>query len=256
MSPLRRQGVRGVDEARRRRVLCGAPLPVARRRLNIHRKVRRARRRQCRLASLRVLRQESTPCTPSAPQKEKSWTVPSRRPSQNASSKWGVSWAIRPCAWRRNCRETARWRASRGTRNSRGRPRASWRAPAIGPRALFRGTGVGRDFKRRQNYRTGGPRLPRPLQGVLRADLERMEAAGLVAKGTVVVADNVVFPGAPGYLDKVAAPAYATVLRPAPYGPSAGRRGGRRSNAMAHALTCAAERPGVGASESIWLSAL
>jgi predicted O-methyltransferase YrrM len=48
-------------------------------------------------------------------------------------------------------------------------------------------------------------------------DLERMEAAGLVAKGTVVVADNVVFPGAPGYLDKVAAPAYATVLRPAPY---------------------------------------
>ena len=48
-------------------------------------------------------------------------------------------------------------------------------------------------------------------------DLGRMEAAGLVAKGTVVVADNVVFPGAPGYLDKVAAPAYATVLRPAPY---------------------------------------
>ena len=48
-------------------------------------------------------------------------------------------------------------------------------------------------------------------------DLERMEAAGLVAKGTLVVADNVVFPGAPGYLDKVAAPAYATVLRPAPY---------------------------------------
>ena len=48
-------------------------------------------------------------------------------------------------------------------------------------------------------------------------DLGRMEAAGLVAKGTVVVADNVVFPGAPGYLDKVAAPAYATVLKPAPY---------------------------------------
>ena len=48
-------------------------------------------------------------------------------------------------------------------------------------------------------------------------DLRRLEGAGLVAKGTVVVADNVVYPGAPGYLDAVAAPDYATVLRDAPY---------------------------------------
>lgn len=31
-------------------------------------------------------------------------------------------------------------------------------------------------------------------------DLIAMEEAGLVAKGTVVVADNVVYPGAPDYL--------------------------------------------------------
>jgi len=48
-------------------------------------------------------------------------------------------------------------------------------------------------------------------------DLARLEAAGLVVPGTVVVADNVVYPGAPGYLEKVARPAYETVLRDAPY---------------------------------------
>ena len=48
-------------------------------------------------------------------------------------------------------------------------------------------------------------------------DLARLERAGLVAKGTVVVADNVVYPGAPGFLEKVAKPDYDTVLRAAPY---------------------------------------
>lgn len=48
-------------------------------------------------------------------------------------------------------------------------------------------------------------------------DLGRMEAAGLVTRGTIVVADNVVYPGAPGFLEKVSKPAYATALKPAPY---------------------------------------
>lgn len=48
-------------------------------------------------------------------------------------------------------------------------------------------------------------------------DLERFERAGIVAPGTVVVADNVRFPGAPGYLEKVSKPDYSTVLRDAPY---------------------------------------
>lgn len=34
-------------------------------------------------------------------------------------------------------------------------------------------------------------------------DLIAMEQAGLVGKGTVVVADNVVYPGAPGFLEYV-----------------------------------------------------
>ena len=34
-------------------------------------------------------------------------------------------------------------------------------------------------------------------------DLRRLERAGLVGVGTVVVADNVVYPGAPGYLSLI-----------------------------------------------------
>ena len=34
-------------------------------------------------------------------------------------------------------------------------------------------------------------------------DLRAMEDAGLIAAGTVVVADNVVYPGAPGFLEYV-----------------------------------------------------
>ena len=48
-------------------------------------------------------------------------------------------------------------------------------------------------------------------------DLETLENARLVTKGTTVVADNVLYPGAPGYLDHVTTPAYATTLMPAPY---------------------------------------
>jgi len=48
-------------------------------------------------------------------------------------------------------------------------------------------------------------------------DLARFEARGLVGPGTVVVADNVVYPGAPGYLEYVTEPNYATTLAAAPY---------------------------------------
>lgn len=48
-------------------------------------------------------------------------------------------------------------------------------------------------------------------------DLLKLEDAGLVQRGTVVLADNVVYPGAPGYLEHVAAPRYETKLVPAPY---------------------------------------
>lgn len=48
-------------------------------------------------------------------------------------------------------------------------------------------------------------------------DLTTLENAGLVQAGSVVVADNVLFPGAPGYLDYVATPRYRTELKRAPY---------------------------------------
>jgi len=48
-------------------------------------------------------------------------------------------------------------------------------------------------------------------------DLTTLETERLVRQGTVVLADNVVFPGAPGYLDHVGEPAYSTTLFPAPY---------------------------------------
>lgn len=35
------------------------------------------------------------------------------------------------------------------------------------------------------------------------ADLKILEGAGLVAKGTVLVADNIIYPGAPDYLEYV-----------------------------------------------------
>ena len=41
------------------------------------------------------------------------------------------------------------------------------------------------------------------MQECYAPDLARFEREGLVAKGTVVVADNVKYPGAPGYLEKV-----------------------------------------------------
>ena len=50
-------------------------------------------------------------------------------------------------------------------------------------------------------------------------DLKRFEAAGLIQPGTVVVADNVVYPGAPDFLDYVdtARGAYVTELLDAPF---------------------------------------
>ena len=49
-------------------------------------------------------------------------------------------------------------------------------------------------------------------------DLKRFEEAGLIQPGTVVVADNVVYPGAPDFLDYVdtARGAYVTELLDAP----------------------------------------
>ncbi|KAJ8599754.1 hypothetical protein CTAYLR_003393 [Chrysophaeum taylorii] len=49
------------------------------------------------------------------------------------------------------------------------------------------------------------------------ADLQRLEAANLVRNGTVVLADNVRYPGAPGFLDYVVPPRYDTQLVDAPY---------------------------------------
>jgi catechol O-methyltransferase len=50
-------------------------------------------------------------------------------------------------------------------------------------------------------------------------DLQAMEELGLLRKGTVVVADNVVYPGAPGYLEYVdtANGRYTTELLPAAF---------------------------------------
>ncbi|KAF8067201.1 comta [Scenedesmus sp. PABB004] len=49
-------------------------------------------------------------------------------------------------------------------------------------------------------------------------DLVALEAAGLVRRGTTVVADNVVYPGAPGYLEHLEVGGrYATRLLPAAY---------------------------------------
>ena len=42
-----------------------------------------------------------------------------------------------------------------------------------------------------------------PARQLYLADLERMERAGVVGPGTVVAADNVVYPGAPGFLEHV-----------------------------------------------------
>ena len=39
----------------------------------------------------------------------------------------------------------------------------------------------------------------------------------VMERRVLVVADNVVYPGAPGYLDRVAAPAYETTLTPVAY---------------------------------------
>ena len=50
-------------------------------------------------------------------------------------------------------------------------------------------------------------------------DLKRFEEAGLIQPGTVVVADNVVYPGAPDFLDyeDTARGAYVTELLDAPF---------------------------------------
>lgn len=48
-------------------------------------------------------------------------------------------------------------------------------------------------------------------------DLLTMEDLGIVAHGTVVVADNVIYPGAPEFLAHVVAPAYETKLIEAAY---------------------------------------
>ena len=48
-------------------------------------------------------------------------------------------------------------------------------------------------------------------------DLAMLERAGLVRSGAIVVADNVVFPGAPGYLEYVVKPRYETRLVAAPF---------------------------------------
>ena len=47
-------------------------------------------------------------------------------------------------------------------------------------------------------------------------DTLALEALGVIRRGTLVAADNVVYPGAPGYLEHMAAPQYATRLVEAP----------------------------------------
>ena len=51
----------------------------------------------------------------------------------------------------------------------------------------------------------------------LRPDLESLEEYGLVHKGTCVIADNVLYPGAPDYLAYLDANGYETELKKAPF---------------------------------------
>ena len=51
----------------------------------------------------------------------------------------------------------------------------------------------------------------------LKPDLVSLEEAGMVKKGTVVVADNVIYPGAPDFLAYLDANGYTTELKEAPF---------------------------------------
>ena len=51
----------------------------------------------------------------------------------------------------------------------------------------------------------------------LKPDLMSLEEAGMIQKGTVVIADNVIYPGAPDFLAYLDANGYTTELKEAPF---------------------------------------
>mmetsp|Transcript_9597 Transcript_9597/g.16495 ORF Transcript_9597/g.16495 Transcript_9597/m.16495 type:complete len:123 (+) Transcript_9597:346-714(+) len=85
----------------------------------------------------------------------------------------------------------------------------SWRTMSCTPGPNLASVAVGQSC----------PSLPDLSQDCYLPDLKQMEAQGLLHANTMVVADNVVYPGAPGFLEYVDSSMgrYKTYLEPAKF---------------------------------------